>query len=216
MRIRAAALAAVVGTILLGLKYSAYQLTGSTAILSDTLESIINVVAALFGIWFAGGVYVPLNPRLSADELAHVIAEDRPAAIVSQPDDADRILDVPVVLARGDGTWDAPGPLDADAPPSAPGVAAISFTSGTTGRPKPVPLEDAEVERIMRRMKSEAPTVRIGFQKGDAVRIKDGPFADFIGTVDEVNEERGKVRVHVSFFGRETPVELDFLQVKKI
>ena len=64
-------------------------------------------------------------------------------------------------------------------------------------------------------MKSEAPTVRIGFQKGDSVRIKDGPFMDFIGTVDEVNEERGKVSVHVSFFGRETPVELDFLQLEK-
>jgi transcriptional antiterminator NusG len=97
-----------------------------------------------------------------------------------------------------------------------PGVTGfISAEDEREKRPKPVPLEDAEVERIMRRMKSEAPTVRIGFQQGDSVRIKDGPFADFIGTVDEVNEERGKVRVHVSFFGRETPVELDFLQLEK-
>lgn len=99
-----------------------------------------DIVAALFGIWFAGGVYVPLNPRLSPDELAHVIAEDRPAAILTTPDDAPRIADVPAVLATGDGTWDAPDPLDTDAPTSPPGVAAISFTSGTTGRPKPVPL----------------------------------------------------------------------------
>jgi len=99
-----------------------------------------DIVAALFGIWFAGGVYVPLNPRLSADELAHVIAEDRPTAIVTRADDAARVTDVPVVLATGDGTWEAPGELDADAPRSPPGVAAISFTSGTTGRPKPVPL----------------------------------------------------------------------------
>ena len=99
-----------------------------------------DIVAALFGIWFAGGVYVPLNPRLSPDELAHVIAEDRPAAILTRPDDAARITDVPVVLATGDGTWDAPAPLDATAPSSPAGVAAISFTSGTTGRPKPVPL----------------------------------------------------------------------------
>jgi acyl-CoA synthetase (AMP-forming)/AMP-acid ligase II len=99
-----------------------------------------DIVAALFGIWFAGGVYVPLNPRLSADELAHVVAEDRPAAIVTQPGDVTRVADVPVVLATGDGTWDAPSPLDADAPASPAGVAAISFTSGTTGRPKPVPL----------------------------------------------------------------------------
>jgi long-chain acyl-CoA synthetase len=99
-----------------------------------------DIVSALFGVWFAGGVYVPLNPRLSNDELAHVVAEDRPAAIVTTPDEAARITDVPVVLATGGGTWDAPGPLDADAPPSPAGVAAISFTSGTTGRPKPVAL----------------------------------------------------------------------------
>jgi acyl-CoA synthetase (AMP-forming)/AMP-acid ligase II len=99
-----------------------------------------DIVAALFGIWFAGGVYVPLNPRLSADELAHVIAEDRPAAIVSLPGDAPRVPGVPVVLATGNGTWEAPVPLDAAAPASPPEVAAISFTSGTTGRPKPVPL----------------------------------------------------------------------------
>jgi transcriptional antiterminator NusG len=96
-----------------------------------------------------------------------------------------------------------------------PGVTGfISAEDEREKRPKPVPLEDAEVERIMRRMKSEAPTVRIGFQKGDSVRIKDGPFTDFIGTVDGVNEERGKVSVHVSFFGRDTPVELDFLQLE--
>jgi acyl-CoA synthetase (AMP-forming)/AMP-acid ligase II len=99
-----------------------------------------DIVAALFGVWFVGGVYVPLNPRLSPDELAHVIAEDRPAAIVTLPADAPRIVDVPVVLATGNGTWEAPGPVDADAPTSPDGVAAISFTSGTTGRPKPVPL----------------------------------------------------------------------------
>jgi acyl-CoA synthetase (AMP-forming)/AMP-acid ligase II len=99
-----------------------------------------DIVAALFGVWNADGVYVPLNPRLSADELAHVIAEDRPAAIVTRPGDAARVLDVPVVLALGDGKWEAPTPVDADAPASPPGVAAISFTSGTTGRPKPVPL----------------------------------------------------------------------------
>jgi transcriptional antiterminator NusG len=97
-----------------------------------------------------------------------------------------------------------------------PGVTGfISAEDEREKRPKPVPLEDAEVDRIMRRMTSEAPRVRIGYEKGDTVRIKDGPFADFVGTVDEVNEERGKVRVHVSFFGRETPVELDFLQLEK-
>jgi len=98
-----------------------------------------------------------------------------------------------------------------------PGVTGfISAEDESEKRPKPVPLEDIEVERIMRRMTSdEAPIVRIGYQRGDSVRIKDGPFADFMGTVDEVNEERGKVIVHVLFFGRETPVELDFLQLEK-
>ena len=97
-----------------------------------------------------------------------------------------------------------------------PGVTGfISAEDEREKRPKPVPLEEAEVERIMRRMKSDAPRVRVGFERGESVRIKDGPFADFMGTVDEVLEDRGKVRVHVSFFGRETPVELDFLQIEK-
>ena len=74
-----------------------------------------DVVAALFGIWFARGVYVPLNPRLASDELAHVVAEDRPAAIVTLAETVARIVDVPVVLATGDGTWAATGSLDGDA-----------------------------------------------------------------------------------------------------
>ena len=64
-------------------------------------------------------------------------------------------------------------------------------------------------------MKSAEPRVRVGFEKGQMVRITDGPFMDFMGSVDEVFLERSKVKVLVSFFGRETPVELDFLQVEK-
>ncbi|MDQ1432607.1 MAG: hypothetical protein QOF40_3209 [Actinomycetota bacterium] len=108
-----------------------------------------DIVAALFGIWYAGGVYVPLNPRLSADELAHVIAADRPAAIVTLADDASRIVDVPVVLAMEDHGWQAVGPVDTDAPALSTEVAAISFTSGTTGRPKPVPLLHDNVLGLM-------------------------------------------------------------------
>ena len=97
-----------------------------------------------------------------------------------------------------------------------PGVTGfISAEDSTENRSKPVPLEQHEVDRIISRMKSEAPRVKIGFENGDGVRIKDGPFVDFMGTVDEVFLDRGKVRVHVSFFGRETPVELDFLQLEK-
>jgi len=64
-------------------------------------------------------------------------------------------------------------------------------------------------------MEAAAPQVRATFKEGQKVRIIEGPFADFIGTVDDIDEERTKVRVLVSFFGRETPVELDFLQVEK-
>ena len=97
-----------------------------------------------------------------------------------------------------------------------PGVTGfISAEDSTENRSKPVPLEQHEVDRIINRMKSEAPRVKIGFETGDGVRIKDGPFVDFMGTVDEVFLDRGKVRVHVSFFGSETPVELDFLQLEK-
>ncbi len=68
----------------------------------------------------------------------------------------------------------------------------------------------------MNRMESGTPSVSVGLTQGDSVKIKDGPFAEFLGTVDEVNKEKGKVTVHVSFFGRETPLELDFLQVEKV
>ena len=69
---------------------------------------------------------------------------------------------------------------------------------------------------ILDQMEQEAPRIRVGYQKGQSVRITDGPFLDFIGTVEEVSPDRGKVVVMVSFFGRETPVELDFLQIEKL
>ena len=65
-------------------------------------------------------------------------------------------------------------------------------------------------------MRAEEPVVKVGFTHGQSVRVTDGPFADFVGTVDEINPEKGKVKVLVSFFGRETPVELDFLQVERL
>lgn len=97
-----------------------------------------------------------------------------------------------------------------------PGVTGfVSAEDETEGRPKPVALEDAEVEAILNQMESAEPRVRVGFTKGEVVRITDGPFVDFMGAVDELYPDRNKVRVLVSFFGRETPVELDFLQVEK-
>jgi len=80
----------------------------------------------------------------------------------------------------------------------------------------PTPLDETEVASILRQMRSEEPRVKVGFAVGQSVRIIDGPFIDFIGTVDEMNLEKGKVKVLVSFFGRETPVELDFLQVERL
>jgi transcriptional antiterminator NusG len=80
----------------------------------------------------------------------------------------------------------------------------------------PTPLRPEEVAQILRRMEAEAPKVKVTFKPGQKVRIVDGPFNDFIGTVAEIDMDRAKVRVMVSFFGRETPVELDFLQVEKV
>lgn len=96
---------------------------------------------------------------------------------------------------------------------------ALKNTPGVTGfvstNNKPSPLRDAEVQSILKGMTAEAPKIKITFQVGDSVRIIDGPFADFRGEIDEVNQERGKMKVLVSFFGRETPVELDFLQAER-
>ena len=81
---------------------------------------------------------------------------------------------------------------------------------------KPTPISDEEVETIFRFMKMEAPKYKTSFSTGEAVKIIDGPFADFLGTIDSLDEEKGKLKVLVSIFGRETPVELDFLQVAKL
>lgn len=95
----------------------------------------------------------------------------------------------------------------------------VRNTPGVTGfvgmGNNPTPLRPEEVASIVKRMEAEAPTVKVSFKPGERVRIIDGPFNDFRGVVSEIDMERTKVRVMVSFFGRETPVELDFLQVEK-
>ena len=103
---------------------------------------------------------------------------------------------------------------------------AVRNTPGVTGfvstederdsRPKPVPLEDKQIEDILRQVESDSTRVKIALERGETVRITEGPFVDFIGAINDVDEGKGKVRVLVSFFGRETPVELDFLQVERI
>jgi transcriptional antiterminator NusG len=97
-----------------------------------------------------------------------------------------------------------------------PGVTGfVSTEDEQESRPKPVPLRQEEVDAILKQMQSTKPRVRLTLDKGQSVRITDGPFVEFIGVVDEVYPDRTKVKVLVSFFGRETPVELDFLQVEK-
>lgn len=81
---------------------------------------------------------------------------------------------------------------------------------------KPTPISDKEVEAIQKFMKTEEPLYKTAFSVGEAVKIVDGPFADFLGTIESIDEAKGKLKVLVSIFGRETPVELDFLQVAKL
>lgn len=95
----------------------------------------------------------------------------------------------------------------------------VRNTPGVTGfvgmGEEPTPLRPEEVAQILRRMEDEAPTYKVTYKSGERVRIVDGPFNDFRGTVSEIDMERSKIRVMVNFFGRETPVELDFLQVER-
>jgi len=84
--------------------------------------------------------------------------------------------------------------------------------AGTT----PIPIKKEEVEELMRRMNQEEPEHIIDLQKGDLVKIIDGPFKDFEGKVAEVDQEKGRVKVLVNMFDRDTPVDLDYLQIKKI
>ena len=97
---------------------------------------------------------------------------------------------------------------------------AVRTTQGVTGfvgvGNQPTPLPQPEVKNIMKFMQMEAPKYKAQFSIGEAVKIIEGPFADFLGSVESIDNEKGKVKVLVSIFGRETPVELDFLQVQKI
>jgi transcriptional antiterminator NusG len=97
---------------------------------------------------------------------------------------------------------------------------AVRTTQGVTGfvgiGNQPTPLPQSEVDNIMKFMAMEAPKYKSIFSIGEAVKIIEGPFTDFLGSVESIDEAKGKVKVLVSIFGRETPVELDFLQVQKI
>jgi transcriptional antiterminator NusG len=110
--------------------------------------------------------------------------------------------------------------LREDDPQSSRAWFVVRNTPGVTGfvgsGTRPTSLDTADVKKILRQMRTKEPRVKVGFTIGQSVRMIDGPFMDFIGQVDEINLEKGRVRVLVSFFGRETPVELDFLQVERL
>lgn len=97
---------------------------------------------------------------------------------------------------------------------------AVRTTAGITGfvgaGNNPTPLSETEVANIQKFVSSPAPRFKTKFTVSEAVKIVDGPFSDFLGTIHEIDEEKGKVKVLVSIFGRETPVELDFLQIQKV
>ena len=96
----------------------------------------------------------------------------------------------------------------------------VRNTPGVTGfvgsGNKPVPLREEEVGQILKQMETDIPRVKVGFKQGQSIRVVDGPFTDFVGVVDEIIGSKGKIKVLLSLFGRETPVELDFLQVEKL
>lgn len=97
---------------------------------------------------------------------------------------------------------------------------AVRTTQGVTAfvgaGDKPTPISQKEVDAIMKFMEMEAPKYKTSFSVSEAVKITDGPFSDFLGTIESIDEEKGKLKILVSIFGRETPVELDFLQVTKL
>ena len=98
-----------------------------------------------------------------------------------------------------------------------PGVTGfVSTEDETDTRPRPVPLEDSQLESILNQTKTGPARIRIGLERGDTVRINEGPFIDFIGSINEVDETKGKVKVMVSIFGRATPVELEFPQIELV
>lgn len=96
----------------------------------------------------------------------------------------------------------------------------VRTTQGITGfvgaGNKPTPISEKEVEAIKKFVEQEQPKFKTKFSIGEAVKVTDGPFADFIGSIESIDEGKGKVKVLISIFGRETPVELDFLQVAKL
>ncbi|GMU41847.1 MAG: hypothetical protein AMXMBFR23_27130 [Chloroflexota bacterium] len=111
-----------------------------------------------------------------------------------------------VHMVMDEGTWHVVR--------NTPGVTGFASTTSEQ-KERPTPIPDAEMEQMMREETHGQPRVNVGFEIGESVLVTDGPFSDMVGVVDSIDLERGRVRVLVSMFGRETPVELDFLGVEK-
>ncbi|WP_025270593.1 transcription termination/antitermination protein NusG [Hippea sp. KM1] len=98
-------------------------------------------------------------------------------------------------------------------------VKRMSFVSGFVGyKNEPLPMDESEIREIMQRVESskEAPRLSVSFEPGEQVRVLDGPFANFTGTIDEVDVDKGRLKILISIFGRSTPVELNYNQVEKV
>lgn len=95
-----------------------------------------------------------------------------------------------------------------------PGV--TGFVGSTGSGSKPIPLQPEEVEAILKRMGMDEKSTDVDFELKETVKVKEGPFADFTGKVEEIDKDKQKVKVHVNMFGRETPVELDFSQIERL
>ena len=170
--------------------------------------------------WFAIHTYSGYEERVkknleqrikfmdSAEDIAQVVVPTEEEVEVKSGQKQDvtkKILPgyVLVEMKMNDQSWDIVR--------NTPGVTGF-VSSGN----KPVPLQQKEVDQILKQMAAETPKVKVGFKQGQSVRVIDGPFIDSVGVVDEIIAEKGKVKVLLSLFGRETPVELDFLQVEKL
>jgi transcriptional antiterminator NusG len=188
--------------------------------LSPTASPVAPAVEPLKGSWFVIHTYsghenkaaAALKQRVAAmgltEKIYEVVVPTRNIVVVKhgkKEEQKEKIFPgyILVRMTLDDESWLAVR--------TTPGITAFVGMGN-----KPTPISDSEVEAIMKFMKLDAPKFKTKFTTGEAVKIVDGPFADFLGSIESIDEEKGKVRVLVSIFGRETPVELDFLQIHKL
>ena len=193
---------------------------------SSTMEELSDSQPVPLGNWYIAHCYSGMEDRVKRNleqRIGTMEVEDKVFEVVIPTEEIIEIKDgrrtpklerlfpgyVLVRMEMDDESWYAVR--------NTPGVTGfVSTEDEHDKRPKPVPLEDKQMEGILKQVDSDPTRVNIGLERGETVRITEGPFVDFIGSINDVDEGKGKVRVMVSFFGRETPVELDFLQVERI